>query len=159
MKLTSKGRFAVTALVDLTFNNKNERPVCLSDLSLRQNISLPFLEQIFNLLKKNGIVKSIRGPQGGYLLARNPENIMISEVILAINETVKITKCNGVDFGCSSQKHSGKCLTHNLWEELGNQIYFYLDSISLADVRNNRLNPISNFMKAKINANVRNLIE
>ena len=155
MKLTSKGRFAVTALVDLAVNTQNDKPTSLSDISLRQNISLSFLEQIFNLLKKDGIVKSVRGPNGGYCLAKKPERVMISQIIEAINEEVKITKCNGIDFGCSSQKHSGKCLTHNLWAELSNQIYFYLDSISLDDVKKNKLNPISNFMNAKLTMNDR----
>ena len=153
MKLTSKGRFAVTALVDLAVNTQNDKPTSLSDISLRQNISLSFLEQIFNLLKKDGIVKSVRGPNGGYCLAKKPERVMISQIIEAINEEVKITKCNGIDFGCSSQKHTGKCLTHNLWAELSNQIYFYLDSISLDDVKKNKLNPISNFMNAKLTMN------
>ena len=157
MKLTSKGRFAVTALVDLAVNTQNDKPTSLSDISLRQNISLSFLEQIFNLLKKDGIVKSVRGPSGGYSLAKKPERVMISQIIEAINEEVKITKCNGIDFGCSSQKHSGKCLTHNLWAELSNQIYFYLDSISLDDVKKNKLNPISNFMNSKLTMNDRRL--
>ena len=157
MKLTSKGRFAVTALVDLAVNTQNDKPTSLSDISLRQNISLSFLEQILNLLKKDGIVKSVRGPNGGYSLAKKPEKVMISQIIEAINEEVKITKCNGIDFGCSSQKHSGKCLTHNLWAELSNQIYFYLDSISLDDVKKNKLNPISNFMNSKLTMNDRRL--
>tara|TARA_A100001011_G_scaffold389032_1_gene469784 strand:+ start:525 stop:1004 length:480 start_codon:yes stop_codon:yes gene_type:complete len=149
MKLTSKGRFAVTALVDLAINNSS-KPVSLSDICSRQNIPISFLEQIFNLLKKDGIVKSIRGPSGGYTLSKKPEKISIADVIAAINEELKITKCNGIDFGCSSQKHSGKCLTHNLWAELGNHIYFYLSSISIEDVRKNNLNPISNLMNSKI---------
>ena len=157
MKLTSKGRFAVTALVDLAVNTRNDKPTSLSDISLRQNISLSFLEQIFNLLKKEGIVKSVRGPHGGYSLAKKPEKVMISQIIEAINEEVKITKCNGIDFGCSLHKHSGKCLTHNLWAELSNQIYFYLDSISLDDVKKNQLNPISNFMNARSTNNDRRL--
>mgnify|MGYP001298426109 FL=1 len=157
MKLTSKGRFAVTALVDLAVNTQNDKPTSLSDISLRQNISLSFLEQIYNLLKKDGNVKSVRGPSGEYSLAKKPEKVMISQIIEAINEEVKITKCNGIDFGCSSQKHSGKCLTHNLWAELSNQIYFYLDSISLDDVKKNKLNPISNFMNSKLTMNDRRL--
>mgnify|MGYP006107728291 FL=1 len=157
MKLTSKGRFAVTALVDLAVNTRNDKPTSLSDISLRQNISLSFLEQIFNLLKKEGIVKSVRGPHGGYSLAKKPEKVMISQIIEAINEEDKITNCNGIDFGCSSRKHSGKCLTHNLWAELSNQIYFYLDSISLDDVKKNQLNPISNFMNARSTNNDRRL--
>lgn len=148
MKLTSKGRFAVTALVDLTIS-ESSFPVSLNDISKRQNISLSFLEQIFNNLRKSGIVESIRGPSGGYKLSRHPSKIMISDIISAINEEVKITMCNGFDFGCTSIKRSGKCLTHNLWAELGNHIFFYLSSISLDDVRKNKLNPISNYMSLK----------
>lgn len=159
MKLTSKGRFAVTALVDLAINFDKNKPMSLTDISKRQGISLSFLEQIFNQLKRNKIVKSLRGPSGGYFLSKKPDNIMISDIISAINEEVRITKCNGFDFGCSSQKHSGKCLTHNLWAELGNQIYFYLDSISLNDVIKNRLNPISNLMNQKYSSEIRSVNE
>ena len=90
MKLTSKGRFAVTALVDLAINSEDNKPVCLSDIAKRQDISINFLEQIFFLLKKKGIVKSIRGASGGYLFDREPSVIMLSDVIDAVNEEIKI---------------------------------------------------------------------
>ncbi len=145
MKLTSKGRFAVTALVDLTLY-QSSRPVKLTEISKRQGISLSFLGQIFNKLKKNGVVLGSRGPNGGYMLSKNSSEITLSEIIAATDDNVKIIKHNGIDFGCSSHKHShsGKSLTHNLWTELRNHIFFYLDTISLDDVVNNRLNPIGN---------------
>ena len=145
MKLTSKGRFAVTALVDLTLY-QSSKPVKLTEISKRQGISLSFLGQIFNKLKRNGVVLGSRGPNGGYMLSKNSSEITLSEIIAAIDENVKIIKHNGIDFGCSSRKHphSGKSLTQNLWTELRNHIFFYLDTISLDDIVNNRLNPIGN---------------
>ena len=145
MKLTSKGRFAVTALVDLTLY-QSSKPVKLTEISKRQGISLSFLGQIFNKLKKNGVVLGSRGPNGGYMLSKNSSEITLSEIIAAIDENVKIIKHNAIDFGCSSRKHphSGKSLTQNLWTELRNHIFFYLDTISLDDIVNNRLNPIGN---------------
>ncbi len=148
MKLTSKGRIAVTSLVDIALNAGNGRPVSLSEISRRQNISLSFLEQIFLSLKRNGIVRSVRGPSGGYLFARSPNFIMIYDVILAINEELKITKCNGVDFGCVSSKKS-KCLTHNLWNNLTNHISFFLSSVSISDVAEDSYNQI--FSKKTMN--------
>ena len=136
MKLTSKGRIAVTSLVDIDINSQGGKPVSLSEISLRQNISLSFLEQILLSLKKNGIVKSVRGPTGGYLFAKNPQYVKVYDVIQAIDEQLKITKCNGVDFGCLSKKKS-KCLTHNLWNNLTNHISFFLNSISIKDVSEN----------------------
>ena len=145
MKLTSKGRFAVTALVDLTLY-QSSKPVKLTEISKRQGISLSFLGQIFNKLKRNGVVLGSRGPNGGYMLSKNSSEITLSEIIAAIDENVKIIKHNGIDLGCSSRKHphSGKSLTQNLWTELRNHIFFYLDTISLDDIVNNRLNPIGN---------------
>lgn len=136
MKLTSKGRIAVTSLVDIVINSQGDKPVSLSEISLRQNISLPFLEQIFLSLKKSGIVKSVRGPTGGYLFAKNPHYVKVYDVIQAIDEELKITKCNGIDFGCLSKKKS-KCLTHNLWKNLTNHISSFLNSISIKDVSEN----------------------
>ena len=145
MKLTSKGRFAVTALVDLTLY-QSSKPVKLTEISKRQGISLSFLGQIFNKLKRNGVVLGSRGPNGGYMLSKNSSEITLSEIIAAIDENVKIIKHNGIDLGCSSRKHphSGKSLTQNLWTELRNHIFFYLDTISLDYIVNNRLNPIGN---------------
>ena len=125
MRLNSKGRFAVTALVDITMNESNEF-IKLSDISSRHNISLSFLEQIFNKLKKKGIVFSTRGRNGGYKLAKDASEIKISDVIGAINEKVKITMSNGINFECASKKLSSKCPTQNLWAGLGDHIFFFL---------------------------------
>ena len=116
MKLTSKGRYAVMALADIA-NFDGQNPVSLRDISLRQNISLVFLEQIFSKLKKNNIVKSIRGTNGGYILSNTPEKIKLSSIFLAVDETVKTVQCKKESKkGC--QGKSSKCITHNLWDEL-----------------------------------------
>ena len=145
MKLTSKGRFAVMSLVDIAINSVENKPVSLSEISSRQNISLSFLEQIFISLKKSGIVKSVRGPSGGYTFAKNPDFIKIYDVIKAIDEDLKIMKCNGVDFGCIPNKSKTKCLTHNLWNKLSNHIFFFLSSVSINDVRKNSYESIIDF--------------
>ena len=147
MKLTSKGRFAVMSLVDIAVNSVGNKPVSLSEISTRQNISLPFLEQIFISLKKSGIVKSVRGPSGGYTFAKNPDFIKIYDVIKAIDEDLKIMRCNGVDFGCIPNKRKTKCLTHNLWNKLSNHIFIFLSSVSINDVRKNSYESILNFEK------------
>ena len=146
MRLTSKGRFAVTALVDLSLH-QSSKPVNLGDISKRQGISLSFLEQIFNKLKKGGVVLGLRGPKGGYILSKNAKNTKLSDIIEAIDENLQITKCNGTDFGCSKKNHSGKCLTHNLWVELGDHIYSFFNSISLDDVINNYLKLTNNVIR------------
>ena len=145
MKLTSKGRFAVMSLVDIAINSVGKKPVSLSEISSRQNISLPFLEQIFISLKKSGIVKSVRGPSGGYTFAKNPDFIKIYDVRKAIDEDLKIMGCNGVDYGCIPNKRKTKCLTHNLWNNLSNHILLFLSSVSINDVRKNSYEPILNF--------------
>ena len=145
MKLTSKGRFAVMSLVDIAINSVGNKPVSLSEISSRQNISLPFLEQIFISLKKSGLVKSVRGPSGGYTFAKNPDFIKIYDVIKAIDEDLKIMGCNGVDYGCIPNKRKTKCLTHNLWNNLSNHILLFLSSVSINDVRKNSYEPILNF--------------
>ncbi|MEE2695297.1 MAG: Rrf2 family transcriptional regulator [Pseudomonadota bacterium] len=139
MKITSKGRVAVTSLVDMAINCKNDEPIKLSDISKRQKISIDFLEQVFYLLKKKGIVKSSRGPLGGYMFAISPDLIMIADVIDAINEDMKITKCNG-DFGCNSAHNkNSKCLTHNLWNEFRKHILYFLESVSIEEVSINSI--------------------
>jgi len=145
MKLTSKGRFAVMSLVDIAVNSVGNKPVSLSEISSRQNISLPFLEQIFISLKKSGLVKSVRGPSGGYTFAKNPDFIKIYDVIKAIDEDLKIMGCNGVDYGCIPNKRKTKCLTHNLWNNLSNHIFLFLSSVSINDVRKNSYETILNF--------------
>ncbi|MGB0671178.1 MAG: Rrf2 family transcriptional regulator [Rhodospirillales bacterium] len=137
MKLSTKGRYAVMAMVDLA-NFGSEKPVCLADVADRQEISLSYLEQLFGKLRKGGLVKSVRGPGGGYLLARDADDTRISDIILAVDEPIKATRCSpGSPSGCHS--HKGRCLTHDLWAELGNQIYLYLSSVTLGDVVNKRV--------------------
>ena len=133
------------SLVDIAVNSVGNKPVSLSEISSRQNISLPFLEQIFISLKKSGIVKSVRGPSGGYTFAKNPDFIKIYDVIKAIDEDLKIMGCNGVDYGCIPNKRKTKCLTHNLWNNLSNHILLFLSSVSINDVRKNSYEPILNF--------------
>jgi len=141
MKLTSKGRFAVMSLVDMAINSAENKPISLSEISQRQNISIAFLEQIFSLLKKRQIVKSIRGPSGGYIFAKDPSFIKIYDVIDAIEEELKITKCNGLETSCLSTKRKSKCLTHNLWSNLTHHISSFLNSVSIQDVSDNSYEP------------------
>ena len=136
MKLTSKGRYAVTALVDLArFDNIN--PVSLRDISLRQSISLDYLEQIFSKLKKNEIVKSIRGTQGGYVLNKNPNDIKLKNIFNAVDEKVKTVQCKKESKrGCNGK--ATKCITHNLWDELEVHINTFFENKSLEDlIKNN----------------------
>ena len=135
MKLTSKGRYAVMALVDLArFDNIN--PVSLRDISLRQGISLDYLEQIFFKLKKNEIVKSIRGTQGGYVLNKNPNDIKLTNIFNAVDEKVKTVQCKKESKkGCNGK--ATKCITHNLWDELEIHINTFFENKSLKDLLNN----------------------
>ena len=136
MKLTSKGRYAVMALVDLArFDNIN--PVSLRDISLRQGISLDYLEQIFSKLKKNEIVKSIRGTQGGYVLNKNPNDIKLTNIFHAVDEKVKTVQCKKESKrGCNGK--ATKCITHNLWDELEIHINTFFENKSLQDlIKNN----------------------
>ncbi len=137
MKLSTKGRYAVMAMVDLASNSKGQ-PVALADIAERQEISLSYLEQLFAKLRKGGLVKSVRGPGGGYLLAHPIEESRVSDIIVAVDEPIRATRCApGSPAGCRSNK--SRCLTHDLWEELGNQIHLYLSSVSLADICNKRV--------------------
>ncbi|MES9845459.1 MAG: Fe-S cluster assembly transcriptional regulator IscR [Candidatus Sedimenticola sp. PURPLELP] len=129
MRLTTKGRYAVTAMLDLAFHF-GEGPITLADIAQRQDISLSYLEQLFSRLRKRDLVSSVRGPGGGYTLGRNAENIFISEVITAVDEKVDTTRCGGEN---NCQKNE-RCLTHDLWHDLSDQIYDYLSDISLNDL-------------------------
>ena len=132
MKLTAKGRYAVMALADIAAFDK-QNPVSLRDISLRQNISLVYLEQIFSKLKKNNIVKSIRGVNGGYILNEEPEKIKISNIFLAVDENVKTVQCKKESKkGCNGK--SNKCITHNLWDELEFYINSFFEKKNLADL-------------------------
>ena len=132
MKLSTKGRYAVMAMVDLAMHSDN-KPISLADIADRQEISLSYLEQLFAKLRRGGLVRSVRGPGGGYLLAHEDTETRISDIILAVDEPIRATRCTpGQPFGCRINK--SRCMTHDLWEELGNQIYLYLSSVTVADV-------------------------
>ena len=132
MRLTTKGRYAVMAMVDIA-KHGGGNPVTLAEVAERQAISLSYLEQLFAKLRRGGLVKSVRGPGGGYLLAHGRDRTRISDIILAVDEPIRATRCMpGAPLGCSGSK--SRCLTHDLWEELGNQIHLYLSSVTLADV-------------------------
>ena len=132
MKLSSKGRYAVMALADIaSINSMN--PVSLRDISLRQSISLDYLEQIFLKLKKNNIVKSIRGTNGGYILSKNPNDIKLTNIFHAVDEKVKTVQCKKDSRkGCNGK--ATKCITHNLWDELENHINTFFENKSLEDL-------------------------
>ena len=139
MKLSTKGRYAVMAMVDLA-RHAQAKPVSLSDIATRQEISLSYLEQLFARLRRAGLVKSVRGPGGGYRLARGSAETRVSEIILAVDEPIKATRCTEMGAtGCRADR--SKCLTHDLWEELGNQIHAFLSSVTLLDVLERRLVP------------------
>lgn len=138
MRLSTKGRYAVMAMVDLATHSETGKPIALADVAERQEISLSYLEQLFGKLRKGGIVKSVRGPGGGYLLARALADTRVSDIIYAVDEPIIATRCKpGAPDGCHSNK--SRCLTHDLWEELGNQIYLYLSSVSLDDILEKRV--------------------
>lgn len=130
MKLSTKGRYAVMAMTDLGKTNTG-KPVALADVAERQEISLSYLEQLFGKLRRAGLVKSVRGPGGGYLLSRSAEDIRISDVIQAVDEPINATRCSQAE-GCHTDK--ARCLTHDLWQALTYQIHLYLSSVTLADV-------------------------
>ena len=137
MKLNAKSRYAVMALADIASFNK-QNPVSLRDISLRQNISLVYLEQIFSKLKKNNIVKSIRGTNGGYTLTKDPGQIKLSNIFLAVDEKVKTLQCKRESKkGCNGKLT--KCITHNLWDDLEMHINDFFDKKNLGDLLRNNL--------------------
>ena len=129
MRLTTRGRYAVTAMLDLALHSEN-RPVSLAEISERQTISLSYLEQLFSRLRKAGLVDSVRGPGGGYLLVGQTELVCVADIIKAVNESVDSTNCGGRG-DCQG---GSICLTHNLWDDLSRQINDFLSGISLADL-------------------------
>lgn len=133
MKLSSKGRYAVTAMLDLAFHCKNG-PVPLAAISERQDISLSYLEQLFAQLRRTKLVASVRGPGGGYILNKEPFNLSVGEIIEAVNENIDATRCNGK----SDCRGGEKCLTHNLWEKLSDRISDFLNQISLEELMEKR---------------------
>jgi Rrf2 family iron-sulfur cluster assembly transcriptional regulator len=129
MRLTTKGRYAVTAVLDLALH-QDQGPVSLAAISERQHISLSYLEQLFAKLRRNNIVSSTRGPGGGYKLKGNVDEISVSDIILAVDEACKVVDCSDSG-GC----HDGyQCLTHDLWQELSNEIRTFLDGITLSEI-------------------------
>ena len=132
MKLTTKGRYAVMAMADLALFQDNG-PTSLTDISLRQNISLPYLEQIFIKLKNNNLVKSTRGAKGGYVLDKSAHDIKISNIISAVDEEVKMLNCKKESKkGCNNK--STKCITHNLWDQLDQHINNFFEKVKLQDL-------------------------
>ncbi|HEY0635372.1 MAG TPA: Fe-S cluster assembly transcriptional regulator IscR [Gammaproteobacteria bacterium] len=129
MRLTTKGRYAVTAMLDLALHYK-EGPITLADISKRQGISLSYLEQLFSRLRKNGLVDSARGPGGGYRLSREAAQISVADVITAVDEKVDAMRCEGK----GNCHENGQCLTHELWCDLSDQIYAFLKSIDLGQL-------------------------
>lgn len=138
MRLTTKGRYAVTAMLDLAIN-RDQGSITLADISQRQGISLSYLEQLFSRLRKRGLVDSTRGPGGGYRLSRSADAIAIADVISAVDETVDATRCKGLK-NCHDSR---ACLTHQLWSDLSEQIRDFLGSITLADVLEKRPQEVS----------------
>lgn len=129
MRLTTKGRYAVTAMLDLSIHYEHG-PISLADISERQGISLSYLEQLFTKLRRTGLVKSTRGPGGGYSLSRPADQIAVADVITAVDESVDTTRCGGM----SNCQNDERCLTHELWVDLSDQIYNFLSSISLGQL-------------------------
>ena len=129
MRLTTKGRYAVTAMLDLAINSQ-ERPVNLNDISERQAISLSYLEQLFSKLRREALVKSVRGPGGGYQLNGSSDEISVANIINAVNESMDVSRCEG-RANCQDGK---QCLTHNLWIDLSERIQSFLDNITLGEL-------------------------
>jgi Rrf2 family iron-sulfur cluster assembly transcriptional regulator len=127
MRLTTKGRFAVTAMLDLALRG-NKGPVTLAGISERRDISLSYLEQLFSRLRRNELVESVRGPGGGYYLARKLDEVSVADIIRAVDEPIDATQCGGKE-NCHDEH---RCLTHDLWTGLNAHIYEYLDSVTLA---------------------------
>ncbi len=135
MKLTTRGRYAVTAMLDLSFHGL-EKPISLADISSRQAISLSYLEQLFAKLRRQGLVRSVRGPGGGYMLGGEPEAITIADIIRAVDEPIQATSCEtGSEQGCrpgsTPARNASRCITHHLWEKMGLHINQYLESVHL----------------------------
>ncbi|WJW76255.1 Fe-S cluster assembly transcription factor [Thiohalobacter sp. IOR34] len=148
MKLTTKGRYAVTAMLDLTLHSGNG-PVKLAEISGRQEISLSYLEQLFARLRKGGLVVSTRGPGGGYSLSRPADEIAVADVILAVDENMDTTRCGGMG-NCQNDL---PCLTHELWTELSNQIRSFLSDITLGQlVRNANVKQVAERQEQELQA-------
>ena len=133
MRLSTKGRYAVMAMADLATHEAGSKPVSLADIAERQEISLSYLEQLFAKLRRGGLVVSVRGPGGGYRLSRPAGDVRISDIIMAVDEPIEATRCKlGSAKGCGGG--GGRCITHDLWDELGHQIHKFLSGVTLAEV-------------------------
>lgn len=139
MRLTTKGRFAVTAMIDIALRDGGG-PVTLSDISQRQKISLSYLEQLFGRLRRQGLVNSTRGPGGGYRLARQPADVSVADIIRAVDEPIDTTQCGGLE-NCHDDH---KCLTHDLWTKLNAHIFDYLKAVTLAQLVAQQREPRAN---------------
>ncbi len=139
MKLTTKGRFAVTAMLDLALH-ANEGPVTLANISERQKISLSYLEQLFGKLRRGNLVQSVRGPGGGYHLARGPEALSVADIITAVEEPIDSRQCEGKQ-NCAGNK---RCMTHDLWESLNETVITYLSNVKLSElVKKQHMRPVN----------------
>jgi len=141
MRLSTKGRYAVMAMADLARNghaNGGVRAVSLAEIATRQEISLSYLEQLFARLRKSGLVQSVRGPGGGYRLAKAAHETVVAEIVLAVDEPIRATRCIGHSSPKGCMMAGERCITHNLWEDLGDEIHRYLAGVSLEDVVMNR---------------------
>ena len=137
MKLTTKGRYAVSALADIAATGSNS-PVALSDVAIRQGISLSYLEQLFAKLRRAGLVESARGVSGGYVLTAPAAEIRVADIVAAVDEEIRTTACeSGSSLGC--QGTTARCLTHDLWDELGRQIDIFLNAVTLEDIIERRV--------------------
>lgn len=140
MRLGAKGRYAVMAMADIARHSDGDlaRPVCLSDVATRQEISLAYLEQLFSRLRRKGLVTSVRGPGGGYRLGRAADAVSVADIVSAVDEPLQAVRCGAeADKGCMAAGE--RCLTHHLWEALGDEIEHFLAGVSLADVIKRRL--------------------
>lgn len=139
MRLTTKGRFAVTAMIDLAMR-EGKGPVTLAGISQRQEISLSYLEQLFGKLRRHQIVESVRGPGGGYSLARRADKVTVADIIIAVDEPLDATQCGGRE-NCHGADHEGgsRCMTHDLWTTLNAKMVDFLDSVSLQDLVDQQL--------------------
>jgi Rrf2 family transcriptional regulator, iron-sulfur cluster assembly transcription factor len=133
MRLTTKGRFAVTAMIDLALR-QDQGPVTLAGISQRQRISLSYLEQLFGKLRRHEIVESVRGPGGGYNLARRAGEVTVADIIIAVDEPLDATQCGGKGSCEGTKQNDGHCMTHELWSTLNQKMVEYLDSVSLQDL-------------------------
>jgi Rrf2 family iron-sulfur cluster assembly transcriptional regulator len=134
MRLTTKGRFAVTAMLDLALRHQHG-PVTLAGIGQRQSISLSYLEQLFGKLRRHALVESVRGPGGGYCLARSGDKVSVADIILAVDEPLDATLCGGME-NCQEDK---RCMTHDLWATLNDKLYEYLNSVTLQDLVNQQI--------------------